>query len=257
MLWFRWYQGTCADPKLGSIARRAGTSRERVIATWAMILESATDTADHGRFRIDADGIADVLNCDTVSISAILAIMQEVGMLSGGVAVAFSRRNFDSDCSTERVRKHRERSRNGVETFQDRDVTAPEAEAEAEADSKAETNPEEHPTTPPPHATAAAVGEFCTEVGVSWPIKEAIDDWSGRLDREPRFAGLDLAYEIRKCAGYHQANHRHPKPNLAILNWLERSETRTTTNGNSSHRTTAVQQYDAGIQSPEEVVWKR
>lgn len=240
MIWFRWYNGTCADPKLGSIARRAAATRERVIATWAMVLESAADVSDGGRFKIDADGIADVLNCETASIEAILAEMSAVGMLSGGTVAAFSRRNFNSDNSTERVRKHREHKRNDSETFQDRFVTPPEAEADTEAE--AETDGKEGLSTSEGYQkkqrAAAAVGAFCSRMGCRWKLLVPIEDWTEALRREPRFAGLDLPYEVGKAGEWYEEHHKKLKdPARAIRNWLEKSAAHVPRNGNGNGKT--------------------
>lgn len=140
MLWFRWYHGTVADPKMGSLARKAGTTRERVVAVWAMLLESASDAEDRGRFTVDADGIADCLNCDTESISAILAAMSTVKMIKGNQVVAFEGRNPPRDDSSQRVKKHRQRKRsNAGVTVTRRDVTPP--EIDREIDEEEETTP--------------------------------------------------------------------------------------------------------------------
>lgn len=139
MQWFRWYHGTCSDPKLGSVARKVGATRERVIAVWAMILESASEAQDRGRFTVDPDGIADCLNCDTASIAAIMEEMAARGMLSDGTVAAFESRNPPRDDSAERVRRHRERKREATVTpvtrYSDAPVTPPEEEEDVDVES--------------------------------------------------------------------------------------------------------------------------
>ena len=71
--------------------------------------------------------------------------------------------------------------------------------------------------------TAAAVGEFCTSVGVAWKLGESIADWADGLDRDPHYAGVDIPYEIRCAAEWHRGKGRKPAPHSAIRNWLKKS----------------------------------
>ncbi len=134
MQWFRWYHGTCTNPKMGSIARRAGATRERVIAVWAMVLESASKSDERGRYTVDAEGIADCLNCDTESIDAILAAMHERDMLADGAVLKWEEWQKPTDASAERVRRHRAKKADvtGVTVT----VTAPEREEERDVETE-------------------------------------------------------------------------------------------------------------------------
>lgn len=134
MKWFRWYHGTCSSAKLGSVARRAGATRERVIAVWALLLESASEADDRGQFRVDADGIADVLNCETESVEAILQEMTRREMLVEGRVKNFAKRNPPRDNSTERVRKHRAARRKRDVTRYTSEETPLEVEEEREGE---------------------------------------------------------------------------------------------------------------------------
>jgi hypothetical protein len=88
-------------------------------------------------------------------------------------------------------------------------------------------------------ATSAAVGEFSTSTRAAWKLKAGVADWAADLAREPRYAGLDLPYEIRRCAEWWQAQPHPPKaPDRAIRNWLERSAERLR-NGKATSRATA------------------
>lgn len=112
MSWFRWHRGTCTDPKIGSVARKSGAPKERVIAVWAMLLESVEE--DDGTFTIDADGIADCLNVETEEIERIIAAFEGKEMIGGGAVSKWQERQFVT--STERVREFRKRQRNANET---------------------------------------------------------------------------------------------------------------------------------------------
>lgn len=75
------------------------------------------------------------------------------------------------------------------------------------------------------HAIGTAVGAFCKRTGAKWRLDTAIGAWAEELTREPKYTGLDLPYEIRKCADWHVGNKKRPKaPDMSIRNWLERAE---------------------------------
>lgn len=134
MRWFRWYHGTCTLPKMGSLARRAGTTRERVIAVWAMLLESASKTEDGGRYTIDADGIADCLNCETESVESVLAAMESRAMIAGGVVLDWEEWQKPVDSSADRVRRYRAKKAADDVTDVTVTVTPPEKEEEREVE---------------------------------------------------------------------------------------------------------------------------
>ena len=127
MQWFRWYHGTCADPKFGSIARACGATRERVIATWAMILEAASDADERGAFVIDAAAIADLLHCKTSAIQTILDDMHARGMIADGRVTKWRERQPSRDDSAPRVRKMRAKAGDG-----DADVTRSSRDGDAD-----------------------------------------------------------------------------------------------------------------------------
>ena len=80
------------------------------------------------------------------------------------------------------------------------------------------------PISPPSDPTAAAVGEFCTRTGATWKLKAGIDEWAAEIRREPKYAGLDHAYQVRRCMEWHEGKSKRPTaPDRAIRNWLERA----------------------------------
>lgn len=137
--WYRAYAGTVKDDKLAEVAIVAGCSRSVVIAVWHSLLESAAEVGDGGRFETTARRIAAVLGEPLASVEGVFLALAEIGMVEGCSIAAWKRRQYESDTSTERVRKHREAKRNAPshsgnvdETFQQRSVTPPEAETETE-----------------------------------------------------------------------------------------------------------------------------
>lgn len=139
MKWFRWYHGTCSNGKLGSIARKAGTTRERVIAVWALVLESASASDERGRFTLDADGIGDLLNCDTESVQRVLDGMADRKMIRGARVKNWEEYQSPHDSSTDRVRKHRAKKKGGDVTAVTVTVTPPEKEEDREVEGETDT----------------------------------------------------------------------------------------------------------------------
>lgn len=132
--WYRAYAGTVKDDKIAEAATVAGVSLSVAIATWHSLLESAAETADGGRFETTSRRVAATLREPLNSIDQLFAAMAEIGMLDGDRIKAWTRRQYESDSSTERSRKRRQRLRNGDATLQQRSATPPEAEADTEVD---------------------------------------------------------------------------------------------------------------------------
>lgn len=139
--WYRAYAGTVKDDKLAEAAIVAGCSRSVAIAVWHALLESAAETDDGGRFETTARRVAAILGEPAAAIDAMFGAMTEIGMIEGNAIAAWKRRQFESDSSTERSRKHREAKRNGDPapsngdaTLQQRSATPPETEAETDTD---------------------------------------------------------------------------------------------------------------------------
>jgi hypothetical protein len=145
--WFRHYAGLCRDEKLVSVAIKAKQPIERVVWVWCAILESAAEIDDAGRYGVDTAEIAYFLRTDEADICSIENALRDAGRLASGCVVAWSKRQFSSDRSKERVAAHRERkrvedvrsddsetSRNGVVTLQTRYGNAPELDTELDTE---------------------------------------------------------------------------------------------------------------------------
>lgn len=132
--WYRAYEGTVTDAKLGEVALVADCSRSVAIAAWHCLLESAASVNDGGKFDCTARRIAVILGEPVATIEAVLAEMLALGMIEEGVISAWARRQYESDNSTERSRKHRERKRNSDATLQGRCATPPYTETDTETD---------------------------------------------------------------------------------------------------------------------------
>lgn len=117
--WFRWHHGTVNDPKFQLIARRSSASVAEVVAVWALLLESASAAQERGRVGSqDFEAIDCALGMDDGRAEAIYSQMQARGLISDdGTLSKWSdrqpARERDGDSSAERVRRHRERKRQG------------------------------------------------------------------------------------------------------------------------------------------------
>jgi len=130
--WFRWYVGSVSDPKLTLVARRAKQKRVAVIAVWATLLEAAASENNGGAFRMPSDEIALVLEMKVEQVNEILSKMEERGLISNSRVTNWEKRQYASDCSTTRVKKHRAAIQalegNVSETFQERSGNVAETE---------------------------------------------------------------------------------------------------------------------------------
>lgn len=132
--WYRAYEGTVTDAKIGEAALVAGCSRSVAIATWHCLLESCAATQDGGRFETTARRVAVILGEQPDAIARVLDAFTEIGMISEGAVTAWKQRQFESDSSTERSRKHRERHRNGDATLQQRRATPPDTDTDTDTE---------------------------------------------------------------------------------------------------------------------------
>jgi hypothetical protein len=176
--WYRAYEGTVTDPKLGEAALLAECSRAVAIATWHALLESAATVNDAGRYDTTARRVAVILCEPPALITSVLDAFSELGLISAGAVTAWKRRQYESDNSTERARKSRANkkapSRNGDATLQERCAAPPEAETDTdipEADASG-------PAAPPAPPIAM---DFCKAV---FDSGRAILTKSGKTARE-------------------------------------------------------------------------
>lgn len=132
--WYRAYEGTVTDAKLAEAALVADVSRSVSIAAWHAILESAACKNNSGSFETTPRRVAVILCEPPAKIETLFAVFVELGMLDEHGVASWSKRQHESDSSTERSRKHRERKRNADATLPQRDATPPETESEKETD---------------------------------------------------------------------------------------------------------------------------
>lgn len=115
--WCRLYNDLPEDKKLARIARAADVQRVIVLGMWTGLLAIANASPERGTLMLTEDlpymneELADMIGIDLAQFEKILNLMIRMDMviLDGEclVILNFSKRNPDSDSSTERVRRHR------------------------------------------------------------------------------------------------------------------------------------------------------
>jgi len=141
--WYRAYEGTVTDAKLGEAALIAEVSRSVAIAAWHCLLESAASRNNCGSYDATPRRVAVILCEPAAKIEALFSAFDELGMISEGAVKSWKKRQFHSDDSKDRVAKHRAKKRqetagndasNGDVTARNGDVTPPETETETETE---------------------------------------------------------------------------------------------------------------------------
>lgn len=137
--WFRHYAGMMRDDKLVRASLRCKQSIERVVWVYGAVLESAAEHDEEGRYEVDVAEIAYFLRCKPAAIEAVLAALQELGRIDGERVTAWSKRQFKSDRSNDRVATHRANRKqsgnvtgNVTSAIPKRDGNSPETETETE-----------------------------------------------------------------------------------------------------------------------------
>lgn len=117
MDWFRWHHGSVTDPKFQLIAKKTNCRVADVIAVWAFILESASQSNDRGNYgELDFESIDCALGLDDGQAQAIHTAMGNRSMVSDDGRVASwekrqPKREREDDNSTERSRAFRQSKR--------------------------------------------------------------------------------------------------------------------------------------------------
>jgi len=164
--WYRAHVGLVTDAKLAEAALIAGSSRALAIAAWQALLESCASVNDGGRYDTTPRRVAAILGEPLGAIEAVFAAFADLGMIAAGRVTAWTRRQFESDSSTERSRKHREAKRAGelMRGHAVEPATAPPTDAtpvqRCATPPDSETDPDPPPLPFPPPAESEPIGDF-------------------------------------------------------------------------------------------------
>ena len=153
MPWFRYYSEIARDRKLLMAAKDAGISKIEMVGAWSIILCLANDSPDRGKLlvtflkRFNETDIGNELGTDTKKTKKIITALMRYEMLEQQpdgclVAKKWAERQFGSDNSTQRVKKHREKQVetpkteecNVSETLQKRFRNAPDTDTDTESE---------------------------------------------------------------------------------------------------------------------------
>ena len=190
MNWYRRYVGTCADPKFSVVAKKSGMHKTMVLAVWESILECASTATPRGRLTgFDFDDVAAALDMEPEDVQRIFKALVERGLITETPCNGnetfhhvskWQDRQYESDNSYSRVKKHREKKRTeqktetaetshkqNDETFQKQqgNVTKrPQIQNRTDSDTDSEQNKHQHHTqltdqnTPlPPHGESGTL----------------------------------------------------------------------------------------------------
>lgn len=130
MDWFRWHHGAVTDPKFQLVARKSGASLPVVLAVWAYVLESASQSADRGSFDIDAEALDCLFALDDGTTAKVLAAMGDRGLIADGHVSSWDKRQPKRERGEDEgaaERKRRQRERDNTEPADALNVTADEA----------------------------------------------------------------------------------------------------------------------------------
>lgn len=158
----------------------ADCSRSVAVASWHLILENAAAVNDGGRIDIPTRRIAAAL-CEPLSVvEALVEAFQTIGLLTGSHVAAWKRRQYESDSSAERVRRHRQKNKqaaqgNDGKTLQGATATPPETETETEGSVANATGADA-----PPLVTAIDVQRVIFGTGVALLTAAGIPDRNAR-----------------------------------------------------------------------------
>ena len=123
MQWFRFYTEAVSDKKLRRIARDNGESMAHVLGVWTIVLSMASDSPVRGTLLISddvpatIDDISDAAGCNVTEtfLKLLVTGLVTVGVTNDGHKVysvpAWDKRQFESDSSATRVKRHRERKK--------------------------------------------------------------------------------------------------------------------------------------------------
>lgn len=95
--WYRAYEGTVTDAKIGEAALVAGCSRSVAIASWHCILESCATAQNGGKFDTTPRRVAVILGEQPSTIASVFDAFAELGMICDGAVTAWKQRQPLSD----------------------------------------------------------------------------------------------------------------------------------------------------------------
>lgn len=148
MQWFRFYTEAISDKKLKRIARDMNEPMANVIGIWTIVLSMASDSPERGKLLIShdvpatIDDVSDAAGCNVTEtfLKLIVTGLVTTDVTDDGhtvyVVAAWDKRQYESDSSATRVRRHREKKKaaksNDDVTLQSRFSNAPDTDTDTD-----------------------------------------------------------------------------------------------------------------------------
>jgi len=197
--WFRLYSEMLSDRKLARAARLAGCERATAVGVWVGMMCLASESSERGKLLLapgvpfSGTDIAEEVGCGEETVAGLLDAFARLEMVAWeGDALAITHwgeRQYESDKSTARVRKHRARKKQGgnvSETLPERSRNAPDTDSDTDTESDQTQNhhhpapqggddddDDDRPAPPPPGSKPGA-----------WERWQATLGGRGALDRQ-------------------------------------------------------------------------
>jgi len=163
--WYRWYHGTCSDPKFALVARRSGASLPDVLAVWAYLLERASAAQDRGSYGdVDHEAVDCMFGFPATETRTadVMAAMEDRKLIGDGRVTQWEKRQpkreRDDPDAAERKRAERGRAAAGAAAGDGAPAVArgePVTPAAADGGQQAPARATAEPVTPP----AASAGD--------------------------------------------------------------------------------------------------
>lgn len=214
--WFRFYTEAFRDFKILRLS-----PQERWV--WVAVLGAARESCDPGRLLVSpgepmtVDELARYADVPRDQVWTALEKMKRHGMVGFGeedgliVVLNWDLRQYESDSSTERARKHRSMQQdcNVAATF---DATSPETETEAETETEG-GGARSETSSKPRGKTAIPSPYVISEANLAW-VKAT-------------YPTLDLHLETQKLVAWAKANdRRYANWDQAWRNWMHKAAER-------------------------------
>ena len=204
MPWFRTYSEILDDKKIKRICRLTGLCKATVIGVWICFLALASESEDRGKLLIsenipyDKEDLSNETELNDDDLDRLIQLFIKFDMLAfeGGTYVIknWDGRQFKSDNSTDRVRKHREMKRdeeNNAKRYSN--VIDTDTDTELESDTEEESEKNKHMLSQSPHSLALTdengelapeedriIEIFCDRVGLTGNNRPYENDPSNR-----------------------------------------------------------------------------
>lgn len=211
--WFRFYSETLRDRKIERICRQTGDPKAVVVGAWAIILALANDSPVRGALLLTEDvpllpvDLYYEMGLPEPTAVKLIEAFRNLDMLrlDSGVwyVTHFGDRQYDSDNSTKRVQRYRERHNDTeqadapavTETLQQRDGNAPDTETDTETES--DTEQKQNSSTFIPEVLSAIEPQPATPPSEKPTIKAKSPPGNGHGKESPALAFTALAAAYR------------------------------------------------------------